>query len=145
MRNYTKEQKAAAVLQMLPPTNRQPQDISKELNISAKTAYNWLNKSRKRIATATLSDIHSENFKLMVIIETEGFSEPEIILYCREKNIFPEQIKSWKKICLQSLTQIENIQRQHQEKDKIIAKLELELSTKNSALAEIAMKGIFKK
>ncbi|CPR14542.1 hypothetical protein RBA71_12430 [Brenneria goodwinii] len=39
--------------------------------------------------------------RLAVIIETDTLSEADIVAYCREKGLYPEQITQWKQTFLQ--------------------------------------------
>lgn len=60
------------------------------------------------------ADKWSSQDKFMVVLETANLTEIEFSEYCREKHIYPEQVKEWK------------------EKEK----LEKELARKEKALAE---------
>lgn len=78
--------------------------------------------------------------KLAVVIETAAMSESELSAYCREKDLYPEQIQGWKEACLQRAGQQHNqqkeTQRQHKHSRKKIDKLESGLRRKDKALAE---------
>ena len=36
----------------------------------------------------------------MVVLETANYSEIEFSEYCREKGLYPEQVKEWKDVCM---------------------------------------------
>ncbi len=42
----------------------------------------------------------SSQDKFMVVIETANLSEIEFSEYCREKGIYPEQVREWKEACI---------------------------------------------
>jgi transposase-like protein len=80
--------------------------------------------------------------KLAAVIETATLSEVELSQYCREKGLFPEQVKGWRQACLDgqaSATQQTQSERVQAKADKKrIRELERELNRKEKALAEAA-------
>lgn len=42
------------------------------------------------------SDNWSAEAKFAVVVETASLSETELNQYCREKGLYPEQVKEWK-------------------------------------------------
>ena len=36
----------------------------------------------------------------MVVLETANLTEIEFSEYCREKGVYPEQVKEWKEACI---------------------------------------------
>jgi transposase-like protein len=46
------------------------------------------------------SDEWSGEAKFAVVVETSVMSEAELSQYCREKGLYPEQVRSWKQDCL---------------------------------------------
>ena len=80
--------------------------------------------------------------KLAAVIETATFSEVELSQYCREKGLYPEQVKAWRKACLDGQTvamrQSQSERVQTKVDRKRIRDLERELNRKEKALAEAA-------
>ncbi len=95
------------------------------------------------------SDRWSAEAKFAVVIETTVISESELSEYCRQKGLYPEQVKEWKAACIQG--QLSNTERRKHEHDqakrdkKRIKALERELNRKEKALAETAAVGAAKK
>jgi len=77
-----------------------------------------------------------------VVIETSSFSEAELGRYCREKGLFPEEVKQWKAQCLlgfQSNDQQEKTIKKQAKADKAeIKALKKDLRFKEKAFAETA-------
>ena len=69
-------------------------------------------------------------------------SEAELGQYCREKGLYPDQVKGWKQDCLEGFNSNPERQRetakQSRADKKQIRQLEKELSRKEKALAEAA-------
>ena len=88
------------------------------------------------------SDKWSAEAKLAVVIETASMNESELSEYCREKGLYPEQVREWKAACL--CGQLSETERRKQEREqakkdkKRIKELERELNRKEKALAEAA-------
>jgi transposase-like protein len=80
--------------------------------------------------------------KLAVVIETATLSEIDLSQYCREKGLYPEQVKSWRQACLDGQTsatqQTQSERAQAKADKKRIRELERELNRKEKALAEAA-------
>ena len=88
------------------------------------------------------SDQWSAEAKFAVAVETVRLSESELSEYCRQKGLYPEQVKEWKAACIQG--QRSEAERRKQEREqtkkdkKRIEELERELNRKEKALAETA-------
>jgi len=84
-----------------------------------------------------ISDQWSAEAKLAVVIETAALNESEHSQYCRQKGLYPEQVKE-----LQG--QLSDVERRKQDREqakkdkKRIKALERELNRKEKALAETA-------
>ena len=78
----------------------------------------------------------------MVVLETANLTEIEFSEYCREKGVYPEQVKECKEACInandnarEKVTQAgKELRAERKEKEK----LEKELARKEKALAEAA-------
>ncbi len=88
------------------------------------------------------SDQWSAEAKLATVIETAALSEEELSRYCREKGLYPEQVRRWKEESLQgfqrSAEREKQLRTKSQADQKQIKKLERELRHKEKALAETA-------
>jgi|TARA_B110000259_G_scaffold74443_1_gene87568 transposase-like protein len=88
------------------------------------------------------SDEWSGEAKFAVVVETAVLSEAELSQYCREKGLYPDQVKGWKQDCLEGFNSNPERQRetakQSRADKKQIRQLEKELSRKEKALAEAA-------
>jgi transposase-like protein len=80
--------------------------------------------------------------KLAVVIETSTRSEVELSLYCRQKGLYPDQIKAWRQACLDgqssAVQRTQPTRMQTSADKKRIRELERELDRKEKALAEAA-------
>ncbi len=80
--------------------------------------------------------------KLATVIETATLSEAQLSAYCREKGLYPDQVKRWKEESLQgferSAEQEKALRKQAQNDRQEIKKLQRELRRKDKALAEAA-------
>ena len=146
MPRYSEERKAAVLKKMLPPHNQSISEVAESEGISQGTLYNWRSQAKQQGAPVPGSGKKSENWsaeaKLAVVIETSILSESELSEYCRQKGLYPEQVKEWKAACLQG--QLSDVERRKQEREqakrdkKRIKELERELNRKEKALAEAA-------
>jgi transposase-like protein len=89
-----------------------------------------------------ISTLWSVEARFSAIVETATMSELDLGEYCREKGLYPEQIKEWKAEFIASLTgnTVSSQQEKTQGKGdkKRINQLEKELRRKEKALAEAA-------
>ena len=92
--------------------------------------------------TYDMPDKWSSQDKFMVVLEIANLTEIEFSEYCREKGVYPEQIKEWKEACInandnareKSTKAGKELRAERKEKEK----LEKELARKEKALAEAA-------
>lgn len=77
-----------------------------------------------------------------MVLETANLSEIEFSEYCRERGIYPEQVKEWKEACMNandnSKVGQSKASKELQEERRAKEKLEKELARKEKALAEAA-------
>jgi len=146
MPSYSEERKAAVLKKMLPPHNQSVAEVSREEGISDATLYNWRTQAKQQglpvPGSGKTSDQWSAEAKLAVVIETAALNESELSQYCRQKGLYPEQVKEWKAACIQG--QLSEAERRQQDRaqakkdKKRIKALERELNRKEKALAETA-------
>ena len=146
MNRYSPERKAAVLKKLLPPHNLSVGELSRQEGISDVTLYTWRKQAIARGEVVSGSGKLPENWpaeaKLAAVIETATFSEVELSQYCREKGLYPEQVKAWRKACLDGQTvamrQSQSERVQTKVDRKRIRDLERELNRKEKALAEAA-------
>lgn len=146
MPRYSEERKAAILKRLLPPENLSVPLVAGQEGISEATLYNWRTQARERgvpvPGSCKQSDEWSPQAKLAAVMETATLSEAELNEYCRQKGLYPEQIKAWKAACLDGVASGEARQLREQKAGKQtrkrIRQLEKELNRKDKALAETA-------
>ena len=146
MPRYSEERKSAVLKKMLPPHNQSVLEVAREEGISEATLYNWRTQAKQQgipvPGSGKTSDHWSAEAKFAVVVETATLGESELSEYCRQKGLYPEQVKEWKVACIQG--QLSDIERRKQEREqtkkdkKRIKELERELNRKEKALAETA-------
>ena len=146
MPRYSVERKEAILKKLLPPHNMTVAGLARQENISEQTLYNWRFKAREKGQPVPGKKATSEDWsaeaKLAVVIETAILSESELSRYCREKGLYPDQVKRWKQDSLRGFQRSEEqgkAIRQQAKRDKTeISQLKKELRFKDKALAETA-------
>lgn len=146
MVHYSDERKEAILSKLLPPYNLSVYELAREEGISKTTLYNWRKeanlKARPMPGQKPKSDSWSAEAKLATVIETAALSEAELSAYCRERGLYPDQVKRWKAESLQgfqrSAEQEQSLRKQAKTDRLEIKKLQRELRHKEKALAEAA-------
>ena len=146
MPRYSDERREAILKKLLPPYNRSVPEVAREEGVSEQTLYNWLKRCRSKgvpvPGTQRKTDSWSAEARFAVVVETAPLSEAELSQYCREKGLYPEQIKEWKAACIAGATaqplQEQKEKQQRKADRKRIRQLERELRRKDKALAETA-------
>ncbi len=146
MARYSTERKEAILKKLLPPHNMTVSTLAREEGISEQTLYNWRAKAKREGQPVPGSKPKSEDWsaetKFAVVVETASRSESELSQYCREKGLYPEQIKQWKQDCLSGFLvsdEQNKLVRQQAKADKVeIKALKKDLRIKEKALAETA-------
>ena len=146
MFRYSEERKSAVIQKMLPPLNMSVSELSHLEGLCTKTLYRWRkeaiagsNRVPVRVAS---SDKFSAEAKFAIVVETATLSEHELSQYCRERGLFPEQIKDWKQRFIQGVTpetkQVKADRSELKKERQRSKELERELRRKDKALAETA-------
>lgn len=146
MNRLSSERKEAALKKLLPPHNLSVSEVAKEEGVSTKTLYNWRKASKlegKPVpGPIKKTESWSGEAKLATVIETATLTEVELGKYCREKGLYPEQIKAWKDALIQGVeiasTNTQQVKKESKADKKKIRALEKELRQKEKALAETA-------
>ncbi|MEZ8154426.1 hypothetical protein ACED23_25525 [Vibrio splendidus] len=121
-------------------------EVSEDEGISTAPLYHWRQQLRHSGAavpnTNTSSEQWSAQTKLAIIAKTNSMIESELNQYDREKGLFPEQIQSWRRECMQgfkSSKEREAEAKKQAKADKLeIKELKKDLRLKEKALAETA-------
>lgn len=143
---YPKERKEAVLAKLMPPHNRTVADVAREEGISTATLYNWRKEAREqgRLLPAHSSEPEgwSARDKFNAVLETASLSEAELAEYCRQRGVYPEQIRRWRGACEGANDQADAAERQQRQAVKAekarSRELERELKRKDAALAETA-------
>jgi transposase-like protein len=144
MASYSEEFKNSMIARMLPPNNEPVSKIAKETNVRIATLHKWKKEHIKSGEPIKSSDTDrwSSQEKFMVVMETAGMNEVELSKYCRQKGIYPNQVKDWKDVCMQAnggiAQEASRLNKEMKDKKKAIKALEKEIQRKDKALAETA-------
>ena len=143
---YPKEMKEAVVARLI-SGDETVTDVNRETGIGINTLYRWRDMAlnQKGLSATTKyknADKWSSQDKFKVVLETADLSEIDFSEYCREKGIYPEQVKEWKEACI-SANDDAREKSAHESKElreerRANEKLEKELARKEKALAEAA-------
>ncbi len=143
---YPKEMKEAIVARLL-EEDVIVMDIYKETGIGINTLYRWRDDAmnKKGLSATTKyknADKWSSRDKYTVVLETANLSEVEFSEYCREKGIYPEQVREWRDVCMNAnngaVERRDKLSKELNAERKQKEKLEKELARKEKALAEAA-------
>ena len=138
--------KEAIIARML-EGNETVTDIQRETGVGINTLYRWRDQAlnQKGLSATTKyknADKWSSQDKFMVVLETANLSEIEFSEYCREKGIYPEQVKEWKDARINANDRAKEsngkVSKELREERKEKEKLAKELARKEKALAEAA-------
>lgn len=143
---YPKERKEAVLKKMLPPNNKTIPEIAKEEGISEGTLFNWRKTARAEGRLMPNGDTSPAGWcaadKFAAVVETASLNEAELSVYCRERGLYPEQIRQWREACEQAndwdRNQNKRLKKARKADEKRIKDLEWELGRKDKALAETA-------
>lgn len=142
--SYPKIIKEAALEKMF-HTDLSLRHISDELGIPRATLHGWKRQYQLIKGDCETINTPAESWtpeaKFAVVLESATLSEVELNAYCREKGLFPGQIKTWREACIRgNQPQEKHLRREasYQQHKRKITTLERELKRKEKALAEIA-------
>ena len=146
MARYSRERKEAVLKKMLPPHNRPIPEISQEEGISQGTLYHWRNAARANGRLMPDGDRTPAGWcatdKFAAVVESAAMNEVELSAYCRQRGLYPEQIRQWREACEQAndwdRTQNKRLKEARKADETRIKELERDLKHKEKALAETA-------
>ena len=141
-KRYTKEFKDSVLKRLDNPTDDTITSLSNELGVPKTTICQWKKKSNKNSINNKPIRKWGSKDKFQAVLETASLSELEISKYCRRIGIHIDELKAWKKQCLNANTsntedpnELKKSLKEEKDKNK---KLEKELRIKEKALAETA-------
>jgi transposase-like protein len=143
---YSKERKEAILKKMLPPQNKPIAEIAKAEGICEATLYNWRQAARAEGRLLPDGDSTPSGWtavdKFAAVVETAALNEAELSAYCRQRGLYPEQIRAWRLACEQAndwdRSQTQRLKDARKVDERRIQELERELRIKEKALAETA-------
>ena len=99
-KRYTEDMKETILRRMMPPNNESISQLSNELGITEPTLYKWRKEARLAGNPTPGSGQGSEQWnsedKFLVVMETYAMNESDLAEYCRKKELYKEQIISWR-------------------------------------------------
>lgn len=150
---YSEERRESVIKKMLPPSNKSIPALSKEEGISEQTLYNWRQRARSQgrllpqSANGPVGWSSADMFN--AVLETAALNEEELARYCRQKGLYPEQIRVWRSACKNAndwdRAQSKIMKEQVRSSTRKTQELERELRRKEKALAEAAALLVLKK
>jgi len=142
--SYPKIIKEAALERMF-NTDLSLRYIADELGIPRATLHGWKRKyqmiKNDSETVNTPAECWTPEEKFAVVLDSATLSEVELNAYCREKGLYPGQIKTWREACIRgNQPQDKHLRREasYQQHKRKINTLERELNRKEKALAELA-------
>lgn len=146
MSRYSDPRRESVLRKLLPPESRSIADVAREEGISVATLYNWRKAARRQGRLLPDSDSTPEGWtskdKFAAVLETASLNEEALAEYCRQRGLYPEQIRAWRSACesandweRDSSARRADALREERKKSK---SLERDLHRKEKALAEAA-------
>ena len=140
------ERKHAILRKLLPPHNLSVAELARQEGIHTSTLYVWRNKARSNGVSVPGNTHQSEQWsaeaKLATVIATAVLSEAELSHYCRDKGLYPEQVRSWRNAALEGFARSAELSKaaskQAHDDRRMVKRLQQELARKGKALAEAA-------
>ncbi len=123
---------------MLPPESASPEDVSRDLGVSAATLERWRSDALSRPARERAWTAAA---RFDAVITTASMDEATRNAWCRENGVYPEELSRWREAATQALAEPEEARASPLETKadrKRIQTLERELRRKDKALAETA-------
>lgn len=154
MARYSEAFRTAIIAKILSPEKPSIRSVASESGIPIGTVLNWLKQNNINVTmkqepeeTPTSIDDNSLSEQFNIILETSPMSEEELNAYCRQKGIYPSDIKIWKQEMTDNLD-ARNKKTLTKENNALkiqVRELKSELRVKEKALAESAALLLLKK
>ena len=131
---------------MLPPEATPIRRLSLEEGISEGTLHIWRREARNKGQLFPDTEAGPEGWssrdKFAAVLEAAALNEADLAAWCRERGLYPEQIKAWRQACEASNDRAQastaRASQTSREECKRIKALERVLARKERALAEAA-------
>ena len=134
---------------MRPPVRESVSQISKELGIHLATLYAWRKVWRLQGEVVPASEKAPEGWsftgKFTVVLESAGLNPTELGAFCREQDLYPEQVDRWRQAAqdanansMLTMGDHKDLEKRHQADQREIKCLQQELRRKDKALAAAA-------
>ena len=139
------ELKEQALMRLLPPYSWPLRRIADEIGTSPSAIFNW-KKEFEAEGSLMPKEKQSQEWSaeqiFTFVLESAMLSEHALAAYCKERGLYVEQVKQWKKSCI-TANLPDSVKRTQMGKEnrverKRIKQLEKELKRKDKALAETA-------
>ncbi len=121
---------------MLPPHNRSIPELAEEEGISEAALYVW------RKAARAEGRLLSDGDQTPAGWATATLNEAQLSAWCRERGLYPEQVRAWRRACEQAndwgRQQAERLKTERKADRERLKALEREFNKKEKALAETA-------
>ena len=138
MTHCSKEQREAIVARYL-NSNLTLRDFSDKEGISKSTLYTWSRNFNVNNTSVMKKSSLSAEQRFTIVLETATLTETQLSEYCRNKGLYPEQVRHWKQACIEANSTPNKMALKVDHRDKKrIKQLEKELHRKEKALAETA-------
>lgn len=141
-RHYSKEFKESVLQRLEPPTQDTVTSLSKELNISRATIYQWIRAKESQPKELKPTTKWSSKDKFHAVLETATLTQEELAAYCRRKGLYLEDLNNWREQCIKANTADAKdpvkLEEDLQAEKRRSRELENELRIKEKALAETA-------
>lgn len=96
---YSREIREVAIKMMLPPNSKTLTQIYEQTNIPIPTLTKWREEIRRNGHAAPAGEEQTEKWssrdKFLVVVETISMNEAELSECCRQKGLYPNQVKQW--------------------------------------------------
>ena len=142
---YSTERREAVLKKLLPPVSKSVAQLAREEGVSMATLYKWRKEARmegRLLPDGSAVEGWSSRDKFAAVVESASMSEAELGEYCRQRGVYPEQIKAWRQACEQAndwdRMQGQRLKALTQADPRRIKALEGQLRRKEKALAEAA-------
>ena len=144
MAHYSPERRESVVRRMFNEEVSIPA-LARETGIAPWTLYRWREVAKPNGEVVSKPKKHEKITaarKVAMVVETAAFNEAELAEYCRQKGVYPEQIRTWRAACEEAtaggMIPVKQLREAKSADQKRIKELERELRRKEKALAETA-------
>jgi transposase len=144
---YSEQFREQILKRMLAPESATVPQLHEETGVNKNTLHTWRSKWKQEglLAEQTVKGTQGKSLsgqeKFRIVVETAQLNETELSVYCRERGVYPEQVKQWQQDCMNGVDKPGKPQPPVQkvsELSKENRRLQAELKRKEKALAEAA-------